>query len=334
MVRQLSLFDSSHQAASRIPAIDAVEPSPETRDLARRLPPGVRLGTSSWHFPGWRGLVWAQAYEPGELSRGGLQACARHPLLTAAGIDRSFYAPLPARQYASYAAQVPAHFRFVVKAPGRVTHPWLSAEGDNRGVANAEFLDPAFATEEFVTPVIAGLGTRAGTLLFQFPPLGRTLTRSPERFIGQLQNFLSRLPPGPRYAVEVRDARILTRRFFASLKEAGAGYCIGLHPRMPPVTAQAAAMAGFGPGPLLIRWNLSSSCSYEAARDRFTPFDRLIEEDVATRESIARLVVATVASGEECTIIVNNKAEGSAPLTLLGLARAIVASARARAAQD
>lgn len=334
MSRQLSLFDSARRMASESPVIAAAEPSAEARELARRLPPGIRLGTSSWHFPGWRGLVWAQAYEPGELSRGGLRAYAQHPLLTAAGIDRSFYAPLPARQFASYADQVPAHFRFVVKAPGRTTHPWLPAEDVSRGGANADFLDPVFATDEFVNPAIAGLGDRAGTLLFQFPPLGRTLTRTPERFIEQLQNFLSRLPPGPRYAVEVRDARILTRRFFASLREAGAGYCIGLHPRMPPVTAQAAAMAGFGPGPLLIRWNLASNCGYEEARDRFTPFDRLHGEDIATRESIARLILATVAAGEDCTVLVNNNAEGCAPLTLIGLARAIIAAMRDRVTRD
>lgn len=333
MVRQLTLFESGKPVAERVAAIAAAEPAAEARDLARQLPPGVRLGTSSWHFPGWRGLVWAQVHEPGDLSRGGLNAYAQHPLFSAVGIDRSFYAPLSARQFANYAEQVPGNFRFVVKAPSRITGQWLPGEGGFRGGSNPDFLDPGFASAEFVEPALAGLGVRAGTLLFQFPPLGRTLTRSPERFIAQLQDFLSRLPQGPRYAVEVRDDRILTRRFFASLKEAGARYCVGVHPRMPPVAVQAAAMSGFGPGPLLIRWNLKSNYSYEEARARFTPFDQLVDEDVATRESIAQLCLATVSAGQECTIIANNKAEGSAPLTLLRLARAIVTAARGRADQ-
>lgn len=331
MVRQLSLFESGRPAAARAAAITAAEPAAEARDLARQLPAGVRLGTSSWHFPGWRGLVWADAHEPGDLSRSGLHAYAQHPLFSTVCIDRSFYAPLPARQFASYAEQVPGHFRFVVKAPSRITSQWLPGEGGFRGGSNPDFLDPHFATGEFIEPALAGLGARAGALLFQFPPLGRTLTRSPERFIAQLQEFLSRLPGGPQYAVEVRDDRVITRRFFASLKEAGARYCVSVHPRMPAVAAQAAAMSGFGPGPLLIRWNLKSNYSYEEARARFTPFDRLVDEDVATRESIAQLCLAAVGAGQECTIIANNKAEGSAPLTVLGLARAIVAAARGRA---
>jgi hypothetical protein len=41
--------------------------------------------------------------------------------------------------------------------------------------------------------------------------------------------------------------------------------------------------------------------------------------------------MATISAGHECTIIANNKAEGSAPLTLVKLAQAIVAAARHRA---
>lgn len=331
MSRQLSLFEGARSASARAAAIAAAVPASEARDLARQLPGGVRLGTSSWHFPGWRGIVWADTVAPGDLSRHGLAAYSQHPLLSCVGIDRSFYAPLSPGQYAVYASQVPENFRFVVKAPNLITSPWLPGEGAARSGGNLQFLDAGYAIEQFVEPVRTGLGDKAGTLLFQFPPLGRTLTRAPERFIAQLQEFLGRMPRGPQYAVEVRDDRVITRRFFASLKEVGVRYCVGVHPRMPPVAAQAAAMSGFGPGPLLIRWNLNSGYTYEEARAQFTPFDRLVDEDSATRESIAQLCMATLAAGHECTIIANNKAEGSAPLTLVKLAQAIVIAARHRA---
>jgi hypothetical protein len=334
MAKQLSRFEGARPGAPRATAIIAAEPSPEARDLARQLPPGVRLGTSSWHFPGWRGVVWADTPAPGDLSRQGLTAYSQHPLFRTVGVDRSFYAPLSSRQYAIYADQVPENFRFVVKAPSLLTSQWLPGEGGFRGGTNPQFLDAGYAMEQFIEPVREGLGSKAGQLLFQFPPLGRTLTRAPERFIAQLQEFLGRLPDGLQYAVEVRDDRVINRRFFASLKEVGVRYCLGVHPRMPPVAAQAAAMSGFGAGPLLIRWNLKAGYSYEEARSRFTPFDQLIDEDSATRDSIAQMCMATVAAGQECTIIANNKAEGSAPLSLIKLAQAIVAAARHRAQAD
>lgn len=332
MKRQLSLFEGGQNSGipHRAVEIRAAPVAPEIRDLARQLPPGVRLGTSSWHFPGWRGLLWENTEAPGDLSRYGLAAYAQHPLFSTVGVDRSFYAPLTARQYAIYARQTPDHFRFVVKAPSVLTSPWLHGEGGIRGKANAQFLDAAYAIEQFIGPAREGLGDKTGPLLFQFPPLGRTLTRAPERFIAQLHEFLEQLPPGPLYAIEMRDDRIITRRFFATLKETGVRYCVSVHPRMPPVAAQAAAMSGFGPGPLIVRWNLQSGYNYEEAKARFTPFDQLIDEDSATRESIAQLCMATLAADQECTIIANNKAEGSAPLTLFKLAQAIVAAARRR----
>ena len=58
-------------------------------DVAARLPRRLRLGTSSWSFPGWRGLVYADACTPAQLAADGLQAYAQHPLLTTVGVDRT-----------------------------------------------------------------------------------------------------------------------------------------------------------------------------------------------------------------------------------------------------
>ena len=46
-------------------------PSTELLELAARLPAEVRLGTSSWSFPGWTGLVYARAATQLTLARAG-----------------------------------------------------------------------------------------------------------------------------------------------------------------------------------------------------------------------------------------------------------------------
>ena len=89
-------------------------------DIAAALPTTLRLGGSSWSFPGWAGQVWAKPYSERILAQRGLAAYAQHPLLRTVSIDRSFYRPLAASEYAVYAAQVPADFRFIVKAPSVV----------------------------------------------------------------------------------------------------------------------------------------------------------------------------------------------------------------------
>jgi uncharacterized protein YecE (DUF72 family) len=328
MADQLSLFSSAQPPRAAAAESNVVGPATlayEMTELALQLPRELYLGTSSWFFPGWNGLVWDREASEETLAHHGLPAYSSHPLLKTVCLDRSFYAPLPRAQYAAYAGQVPERFRFVVKGPATCTAAWMRKDG-GKPVGNATFLDAQLALKSFVEPCLAGLGDKAGVLLFQFPPLGRARLRQPSRFVAKLHAFLRALPRGPLYAVEVRDAPLLTRSFMAALNDTNVRYCVALHPRMPAVAAQAAAMAGFGPGPLIVRWVLNAQHAYETARARYKPFDQLVDEDVSTRESIARLVVAPVAAGHAAYVIANNKAEGSAPLTLGRLAAAIAAA--------
>lgn len=153
------------------PAVEAAPPDPALRELAAALPAGLRFGTSSWNYPGWAGLVWQRDYPDTALSRHGLPAYAQHPLFRAVGLDRSFYRPLTAAQYAAYAAQVPEDFRFVVKAPNRVTDALLRDEAGRGRQPNPDFLAAAPAVREFVEPALAGLGEKLGALVFQISPL-------------------------------------------------------------------------------------------------------------------------------------------------------------------
>ena len=58
------------------------------------LPTDIRLGTSSWFFPGWRGLVYDGVHPQVALSKQGLAAYAQIPLLRTVSLDRTFYAPI------------------------------------------------------------------------------------------------------------------------------------------------------------------------------------------------------------------------------------------------
>ena len=83
------------------PAVRPAAPDPALTSLAAALPERLWLGTSSWHYPGWAGLVWDKLYGEARLSREGLDAYARHPLFNAVGLDRGFYRPLSLAQYYS-----------------------------------------------------------------------------------------------------------------------------------------------------------------------------------------------------------------------------------------
>ena len=292
-------------------------------DLARRLPPRLRLGTSSWSFPGWMGLVYDRKASTTDLARHGLSAYAAHPLLRAVGIDRAFYEPLTVAQLEEYAASVPDDFRFLMKAAGRCTSP---SEREGRSFRdNPHFLDADFATREVVHPFVEGLRRKRGPLLFQFPPLGPVHTKAPGRFAERLFGFLQALPRGPWYAVEIRDRELLTPDYITALVEAGATHCLNVHSRMPDVSTQLDAAERALGGRVVVRWMLGAGLEYEDAKSRYSPFSRLVDEDEKTRQALASLCLERAMVGDEVLVIANNKAEGCAPMTLQRLAEAIVA---------
>ena len=84
-----------------------IVPDDALEALAAALPPQLRLGTSSWTYPGWKGLVWEGEHSDTQLSKQGLAVYAQHPLMRTVSIDRSFYRPLTVSQYERYARRCP-----------------------------------------------------------------------------------------------------------------------------------------------------------------------------------------------------------------------------------
>lgn len=298
--------------------------SEDVRALARELPPHLYLGTSSWSFPGWEGLVYDELYSQSRLAREGLAAYAQHPLLRAVGVDRTHYAPVEAAVFADYAAAVPDDFRFLVKAHEACTlarYPEHARYGANRGRDNPQFLDPAYAAEHVVGPMVAGLGAKAGPLLFQFAPQPLTWLGGARGFAERLHGFLSHLPKGPLYAVEVRNRGLLTRDYAQAMADVGACPCINLLDRMPPPLAQWHMVDGIRAPALVVRWMLTRGLDYQQARARYAPFNAIVDPDPMAVQALAHLVRSC--SERPAYIIANNKAEGSAPLSLARLAAAL-----------
>lgn len=310
--------------------IAPAEVRPQHVEIAEHLPATIRLGTSSWSFPGWQGLVHGERCSERRLSRRGLTAYAHHPLLRTVGLDRTHYAPMTREQFAEHAAQVEpidTEFRFLVKAHEVLTlrrfpdHPRYASR---RGQENEQFLDPEYAATTVVEPMLAGLGRHAGPLLFQVAPQDLRPMGGAEGFIDALHRFLLRLPAGPTYAVEVRNRELMRDgRLAAALADAGAVPCLSAVARLPDLVEQWRATGAGRSRQLLVRWMVHQNQTYRSATERYAPFDRLVDEDPQTRTTIARLAAGAAEAGQPIDVIVNNKAEGSAPLSVFKLAQRI-----------
>jgi hypothetical protein len=69
---------------------------------------------------------------------------------------------------------------------------------------------------------------------------------------------------------------------------------------------------------------LRAGDDYESAGARYAPFDRLQEPDKLNRDCVAAMIRTGLSAGRDVHVIAANNAEGSAPLTLLELAKTIV----------
>ncbi len=325
---------------SRAQAVGAAYPL-LGEDLAPALPALLRMGGSSWSYPGWQGLVWDKAYSERILAQRGLNAYAEHPLLRTVSIDRSFYRPLAASEYAVYAAQVPEDFRFVVKAPALVCDAQVRSEEGHGKEPNPAFLNVELALASYVLPACEGLLDKLGVLLFQLSPLplGRLLNLQPtlaelEQLALALQAELAGLPAErrPIVAFEVRDADWLrpdiAPQLAQILRQTGATYCLGLHAKMPRLPEQLPLLRALWPGPLVCRWNVNpvfGPYGYADAEKQLAPFDRIQQPDPATLALLASTLAGVCGKGQAAYVTVSNEAEGCGPLSIVRLAEAMAA---------
>jgi uncharacterized protein YecE (DUF72 family) len=284
--------------------------------LAARLPRHVRLGTSSWTFPGWSGLCYPPHTGERELKERGLELYARFPLFGTVGIDRSHYGPLPEAELARYAAQLPPGFTCVMKAWNAITTEIDPRTGDHL----ATYLDPATFEHEVAGPVRRAFRDRIGAIVLEFPPRrGRAIPR-PEAFAEKLDTFLAAIAGELPIAIELRNRELLAKPYLDVLARHRVGHVLNWWEAMPTLGEQM-RLPGIMPADVVVaRVLLPPGTRYEAQRERMAPFDRLVDESPAMRADVIELARVTAALGKTLFVIVNNKAEGSSPLTVRALA--------------
>jgi len=306
-------------------------PSPsEIHALAGRIPPAVRFGTSSWNYPGWRGLVYHRDYDTRGAATRMLGEYAAFPLFRTVGIDSSFYAPPTEDVLRGYAQRLPPGFPCVSKVWNQITvHTFAKAQDPARaGQRNPDFLDPDVFLEAVYQPYQQSFADHTGPFVFEFQAIGRGPDMTPQRFADRLDQFLSALPREGQYAVEIRNEEFLTPMYFAVLREHGVAHVFSSWTRMPSIGEQL-DLPGSLSGPFMVaRALLRPGRSYDEAVDAFAPYDRIREPIPELRRDLVRLIEAAVATRIPAYLLVNNRAEGSAPLTIAEVARLLPAAAR------
>lgn len=290
--------------------------------LAERIPANIRFGTSSWNYPGWQGLVY-QELRPARVSAAALlEEYARFPLFRTVGVDSSFYAPPTPETLLRYSANLPAGFPCVSKVWDRITIHTFSPLKDPKqaGDRNPDFLSADLFLESVYEPYARYFDDHAGPFVFEFQTIGRG-TLDEDGFCELLDRFFAELPREGSYAVEVRNDEFLTPRYFDLLARHRVAHVFNSWTRMPPIGAQL-DLPGVFTGPFVVaRALLRPGRSYDEAVDAFAPYDRIQEPVPELRDDLLRLMREAMERDLPAHILVNNRAEGSAPLTIAAIAR-------------
>ena len=180
------------------------------------------LGSSGWSYKDWAGNFY-----PSTLPRNKF-LIHYSTVFNTVEVDSTFYA-VPSKQVVeNWARMVPDGFQFSVKVPRVITHEKILEDCEEELAIFLDHLSP--------------LGHKLGAILFQF-----SYGFKPEEKFDVLQQFVSHLPEGYQFTVEVRNRKWLFDEFYDLLRSNNIALAQIDHPWFPKLKYPT---ADFG----FVRW--------------------------------------------------------------------------------
>jgi uncharacterized protein YecE (DUF72 family) len=302
----------------------------QAADLAAQ---GVYIGTSSWKYPGWRGML----YDPARYEYRGKFAqtrfnreCLREyaEVFKTVCVDAAYY-NFPSQQYLEgIVNQTPDDFVFGLKVTDAITiknFPKLDRFGDLAGKPNENFLNAELFVKAFLGPCEA-VRSSVGMLMFEFSRFWTTDYEHGRDFVADLDRFLGQLPNGWPYGIELRNRNWLRPDYFESLSRHHVTHVFNSWEAMPPVSEQMKLPGSLTlPDLVAARFLLKPGRQYEEAVKAFEPYDRIKEENSDARAAGRTLIAEGQAAAPKrrTFVFVNNRLEGNALETIAAMVQPI-----------
>jgi uncharacterized protein YecE (DUF72 family) len=283
---------------------------------------GVFIGTSSWKYPGWLGqlyerdrYIWRGKFSNARFERLCLTEYAQ--VFKTVSVDAAYY-QFPKREWLEeMVSQVPDDFRFALKVTDEITlkrFPHQPRFGHRAGQPNANFLNADLFNSAFLA-TCEPFRSNLGVLMFEFSQFHSGDFARGREFVAALDGFLSKLPQGWRYGVEIRNRNLLQPEYFAVLARHGVAHVFNSWQDMPSVAEQA-ALPGSRTSPEFVaaRFLLRPGRKYDEAVKLFSPYDQTRDPYPEGRRAAASLIRESLAAGNrpQAFIYLNNRFEGNA----------------------
>jgi uncharacterized protein YecE (DUF72 family) len=275
----------------------------------------IRIGTCSWKYDSWRGLIYPDSSKINYLKE-------YSKSYNTVEIDQWFWSlfekskvVLPRKNIAeAYKNSVPKDFLFTIKVPNSITltHYYKKTKEDELK-PNPFFLSPDLFNQflDRINPLMNNIGC----LIFQFEYLNKQKMKSLKEFQNKFYEFHKSLNKNtPQIGLEIRNPNYLNTSFFQFLNELN----------IAPVFLE-----GYYMPPVLDIYNKNKSEIKNLAVMRLHGPDRKGIEKIANEnwnkiyvkrdreiQQIVRMIEELEKNEVDLFVNVNNHFEGSAPLTI------------------
>ncbi|MBN1584569.1 MAG: DUF72 domain-containing protein [Anaerolineae bacterium] len=281
----------------------------------------IRIGTCSWKFPSWQGLVYSADTGSNDLA----EYAKKYDTVE---VDQWFWSlfgqdniglPKPP-DVAAYRSSVADDFRFTIKAPNSITltHLYKKAKNDPL-VTNPSFLSAELLAQFLAR--IAPLQDVCGPIMFQFEYLNKVKMVSQAQFQKQFEAFAGQIDRSWSYALEVRNPNYVNQGYFEFLNKNNVIPVLVQGYWMPPVTSIYRNWKSLilEHGTVVVR--LLGPDRQGIEKQTGKRWDRRVAPKDEELKVIVDMVKEMAAQGIEVYLNVNNHYEGSAPLTIAQIQR-------------
>jgi uncharacterized protein YecE (DUF72 family) len=303
------------------------------KTVAELASSGLLIGTSSWKYQGWRGqlyeddrYIYRGRFSEKRFDDNSLGEYAR--VFKTVCVDAAYYSFPTERFIEGLATQVPDDFRFGLKVTDQITikrFPNLPRFGTEAGKLNRAFLDARLFSECFLGP-LERFREKMGLLIFEFSRFSSEEFERGRDFVDALESFLSQLPAGWTYGVEIRNKTFLQPEFFAVLDRHGVAYIYNSWEAMPPLEEQIEIVSSGGNREVIgARLLLRPGRKYEQAVKMFSPYAEIKDACPEGRAAAVKLMRSVLASKGQTRgfVFVNNRFEGNALQTIAAMLNAL-----------
>ncbi len=178
----------------------------------------LHVGTSGYSYKEWKGSFYPEKIAAKDMLR------FYSERLSTVEINATFYRLPVASTLENWREQVPATFRFSLKAPQRITH--------------FKRLKEAGEDARYFLELAATLGDQLGVALFQLPP-------NMKKDLPLLETFLDELPKQPRAAFEFRHPTWFDDDVLEVLRARNCALCVSDTDDMPTTHIDKTADWGY-----------------------------------------------------------------------------------------